>query len=373
MNKRDIEPDRGLNAVKNTKVVIVGPLPTAIGGVSTHIDRLAQYSKITRSNLDIRVIDLSIHNKKWGRLAPIRWLITLVMQKCDILHIHKPDHLTRFWFILFFLTLINRKIIFTFHNENFADEILLGDIGLIRKYIFLTTCKRFAKIICVNKRMATTLESNGIDSNKTRVIPAFIAPCKLDTSTIPPEVRAFVDTHSPTLVGYVSNVYLYQGHDRYGGDMMLELTRRLRDTYPSIGLILLIPNADKTNNSGVASYREFVTTHNLESNIYICDTPVDMCSLFTITDIHIRPSNTDGDPIAVRESLALGVPTIASDCTFKPAPTIFHKDRDNDHFENVVRRVIDNLEDEKIKLSEHENNDFGEEILCIYDEIATDD
>jgi glycosyltransferase involved in cell wall biosynthesis len=48
-------------------------------------------------------------------------------------------------------------------------------------------------------------------------------------------------------------------------------------------------------------------------NITYFGYPVDFISLVKQCDAYIRPTNTDGDSVAIRESLMSGVPVLASD------------------------------------------------------------
>ena len=66
-------------------------------------------------------------------------------------------------------------------------------------------------------------------------------------------------------------------------------------------------------------------------------------------DIVIRPSNTDGDALTIRESIYLGKCTIASDVVERPAGTILFKTRD-------VADLELKMEEEILKLRSGSNN-----------------
>jgi len=231
-----------------------------------------------------------------------------------------------------FLSLIGKKVFFTLHNENLADDIIDGKMGFFRYISLKLTFKRLHKIICVNQRTADTLASVGIPEETFSVIPAFLPQEKLEPETISKETSDFVENHSPVLTGYVSKIYLYNGHDRYGGDMMIDLAGRLKKDFPEVGVILVIPNPDDENKKKIEDYNKTIRELDIVDNVHICTRELDLTALFQKSDVHIRPSNTDGDPIAVRESLFFDIPTVASDCTYKPEGTIFHKDRDCNDF-----------------------------------------
>ncbi len=49
--------------------------------------------------------------------------------------------------------------------------------------------------------------------------------------------------------------------------------------------------------------------------------------LFEYIDIFLRPTNTDGDSLSIREAIYSGIPTIASDIVERPFGTITFKNR----------------------------------------------
>ena len=67
-------------------------------------------------------------------------------------------------------------------------------------------------------------------------------------------------------------------------------------------------------------------------------------------DLFLRPTNSDGDSVSVRESLSLGVPVIASDAAPRPNGTILFRSRDHDDLTNKTIDVLNNLDDYKVRL-----------------------
>jgi len=57
-------------------------------------------------------------------------------------------------------------------------------------------------------------------------------------------------------------------------------------------------------------------------------------------DVFVRPTTSDGDANSVREALALGVPTVASDVVERPDGAIPYKCGDAKDFARAVRRAL---------------------------------
>ncbi len=52
--------------------------------------------------------------------------------------------------------------------------------------------------------------------------------------------------------------------------------------------------------------------------------------VFLSSQLFLRPTNTDGAAVSVKEALWAGIPVIASDCTVRPAEVKLFKNRSED-------------------------------------------
>jgi len=349
------------------KVVIIGATLPSMGGVEIHIARMMDILK--ENGIDYEQIDPRCCIDAPKGLRQLKFYMTLLKASGTLYHFH-TSHIISLWVFMALLSLIGKKVIYTLHNENIADEIENKVIGFM-KYLSLKICfKRYSHIICVNQRMKDTLVSIGFNHRKISLIPAFIPQSIIDPSTIPNNIKEFIDTHSPTITGYACSIYNYQGVDRYGVDMMIDVVDRLKKKFPNIGLILSIPNPDDENLQKIEVYKEDIKKRKIEKNIHICIINIDLTSLFQITDVYIRPSTTDGDPVAIREALYINVPTVSSDRTWKPDGTILHRDRDAEDFKKMVEYALNNLKEEHEKLKRIAKPEFGMDILHLYKSLC---
>jgi glycosyltransferase involved in cell wall biosynthesis len=83
-------------------------------------------------------------------------------------------------------------------------------------------------------------------------------------------------------------------------------------------------------------------------------------------DLFVRPTNTDGDSVSIREALHLGLPVVASDAVSRPEVCSIFATRDMDDFERAVRHVLDHLDKHKRAIEDFNLPDNAQPILDIY-------
>jgi glycosyltransferase involved in cell wall biosynthesis len=112
-----------------------------------------------------------------------------------------------------------------------------------------------------------------------------------------------------------------------------------------------------SDNSGVIKidhYKKMIRDFDLEDSFLIWEAPLSFSKLILKADIVLRPTNTDGDALTVREGLFLGKPVIASDVVIRPKDTKLFKTRDADSLAQVIGDIIRN----------GQNNPIGETDLA---------
>ncbi|MFH0777204.1 MAG: glycosyltransferase [Candidatus Eisenbacteria bacterium] len=142
------------------------------------------------------------------------------------------------------------------------------------------------------------------------------APSQGDSS-VPDDLKVFVDSHSPVVscTGAASR--------EYGLPDALDAVARLRNEFPRIGLVLVLTKY------GGASYeadlRDAVLLLGLGQHVSIQKDLPSFVSLLKRSDAFLRTTLVDGDSVSVREALCLGVPTVASDTPFRPRGVILYR------------------------------------------------
>jgi glycosyltransferase involved in cell wall biosynthesis len=161
------------------------------------------------------------------------------------------------------------------------------------------------------------------------------------------------------------------GEDVYGFDLSIELIRRLKEDYPRIGLVVLLPIIGDEQ-AYFESLERLVAREQSTGHVLFHTEPLpDAAPLWAKSSLFLRPTTTDGDAVSVREALALRVPVIASDCSPRPAGTLTFPTRSIDGFTRQVRLVLADREHYARQLEHIHIEDNFASILGIYRELLT--
>ena len=90
------------------------------------------------------------------------------------------------------------------------------------------------------------------------------------------------------------------------------------------------------------------------------------------SSVLLRPTNTDGDAVSVREALWLGVPVIASDVVERPAGTELFRTRDAESLWQATLRVCSDLPAARARLAGAARSDGFESLLAVYKRVLAD-
>ncbi len=219
-----------------------------------------------------------------------------------------------------------------------------------------------------NQYCKELVASIAIDKTLIKIIPEFIPPL-----FIPPLLdETILKIRKDCKFLLSSNAYQISFHnnqDLYGLDILVELVNQLfKDHALDVGMVFLLPNI------GDLEYFDEINRKikdlGLLKRFCIITEPIEEAtSLWQISDIVIRATNTDGNSLTVLEALSIKVPVIASDCSERPQGTILFKTRDvNDLCEKVMAVLIHpNFYHAKLKNFISRNN--AADLLELYKQI----
>lgn len=298
------------------KILLCGPHPPPIGGISIHIERLS--TLLTDNKYAISFCDESPTIKK--DIYNIRTLnffkYLSLMRNTDIVHIHSSIWIFRLIHILSAF-IFRKKTIVTIHSWR---------SGSTPTFIWTTILNLLTfKTILVNYDIASKLK---IKPAKRLSFPAFIPPheSKID---LPAAITEFIDNarRDSKLIA-CSNAFRITEHnqqDLYGLDLCISAFSddRLIESY---ALVFSISDPS-VNSDKIRSYQKIIEDKGLQNSIYLQLGAIDFYKLLMASDLSIRATNTDGDALSIRESLYLKRPCIASDCTNRPNGTILFTNR----------------------------------------------
>ncbi len=309
-------------------IILIGPYPPLIGGVSTHLFRALPL--LIKDGYRASVISVKRTDSKDPSVSYIPALLLpfyLFVQPKSIVHFH-VDSLSHL--LLSAMLKLRHKTFLTVHNNRYPTTMESGSFVTRLKWKCLAT---FTRIICVNSDTQTYLAHKLTNIFKD-VVPAFLPPTDIDEDSIK-EIKKWGSQFKYVLSGYAYRLSFYEDEDLYGIDMMIALVNRMVSEQINVGLILLI---NLEEDAYLEKLKREIVRLNLQDNINLVDINqgIDAVALWKYSDVYLRPTNTDGNSISVMEALHMGTTVVASDCVERPEGCVLFKNRDADDFGDVV-------------------------------------
>lgn len=346
-------------------IVQVGAVPPPIGGITVYIKRMKDF--LDSKNITNQVWDYSKIKKNednvvniWFPLIPFYYC---VKKDIKIIHYHIVGIKTKNYIGFFnknFFT--KRKKILTIHGA--CDGLFDRNRNMIRKSL-----NSFDAIICMTNHDKKYLIENGITIDIYE-IPTFIPPTvkEQEIKEISKDVWNFINDHKPLISANASNIVFYNEQDLYGIDMCIDLCANLKKVYPQIGFIFSIPSIN--NYEYYKALKQRIIKNGVEDSFLFLTKPYQLYPILMKSDVFVRPTNTDGDAISIREALYFKIPTVVSDVVPRPEGLLLFRNRDIEDFILKVKNILDNyyLYKEKFKSKDIENN--AEKILEIYQKLT---
>lgn len=321
--------------MKNKKILFIGPVPPPFGGISIHIKRL---STLLENDFEIDFIDeanpakpgyFNIRSKN-----PFGYIKKIAAS--NLIYIHSGNHILRMFHILL-SKLFFKKIILTLHAYPFDKKLLMKKT---EEFIY----KQADKIILVNENLFSKIK---LPEKKCVVQNAFLPPVMETEVDLPDkiitEITKMKDDGKTILVANAWQLEIFKGEDLYGLDMCIEAISNLKRMNVKAGFIFNVSSTDKLKDVYL-NYQAKIIELGLKDDFILINEKLSFVKLIEKTDIVLRPTNTDGDALTVREAIYLGKPVVASDVIDRPAGTILFKNRDvadlTDKLSDVINKNL---------------------------------
>ncbi len=296
------------------KVLLIGDYPPPYGGISVHVQQLADF--LRRQGASCAVLDIERGtDPKPGAIRfdgyfGFLWTLVLFSWRGYVSHIHTNGHNFKSWLAIAATAwvgfLFGRRNIATVHS-GLMPEYAAGGRG--RPLLVRAAVWPLGGVIAVNQEIERALLQIKVAPSGISVLPAFALGPRAEV--VPAWAGDYRKRFSPLIA---SAVYLEK---EYGTDLLVSACAALRQKYPRLGCIIMGSGAEE------AAIRSQIRAEKGEDFLFLLgNVPHDLClSLMERSDLFVRPTLFDGDAISVREALALGVPTVASDVGFRPPGT----------------------------------------------------
>jgi len=353
------------------RIGIIGSFPPPYGGVTVHVQRLMK--KLDMFDIDYVLYDILGKQRvsKENRIICIKhpklWMIKYFFSRNnEIVHNHTTDW--RGQVIIGLMGLAGKKTISTLHSERLIK--FWHDYSFIKRKVLQVALKSTTSLIVVNSNLKEFCLSIGVDPDRLFLIPAFIPPAseKEEINNLPNDIQDFLDTHYPILSANAFKIKFFKGEDIYGIDLCVELCYRLKQNWEDIGVIFFLPQIGDIQYFNYLKQR--VIDLNIQNNFLFVTRPLPFHPLLQKSSVFMRPTNTDGDAVSLREALYFGIPSVASNIVTRPEGTILFENRDIDDFTVKVKDLLNNYQNYKKKLNSLTNEDYSVRILHVYQKVA---
>lgn len=347
------------------KIALVGPYPKPYGGVSIHVKRLEE--RLRKRGIVVTVYANTRIPKKEDDVVVIKrtrmWLLRQFLYgRENIIHYHgyNPKLLKLFSLLTFTK---GKRIIVTLHSFR-SDAARLRD-----KLAFWLAMKARIHFITVSLKIKEKIISLSIKTKNVTVIPAFLLPIirEEEIAEIPQQVWNFINTHTPIISANAAEIVFYKGQDLYGIDMCIELCASLKMIHFHIGFVLSLPD--------IGDYEYFellkrkIVEKKIEDNFLFITEQYQFYPILMRSDVLVRPTNTDGDSVSLREALYFKVPAVASDVCPRHEGIICFKTRDINDLTLKVKDVLNNYEQYRKILETVKIEDDFEKIMKVYQTV----
>ena len=293
-------------------VLQLGPYPPPHGGVQSNLVAIHRY--LQKQGASSQVINITRHRKPDGDgvYYPKGWsgLCRLLLRlRFDIVHLHIGGTLTPRLLALSFLccAIPGRRAVLTFHSGGYpsSKEGTHAHARSLRGFVF----RRFDRIIGVNPEIVRLFHRFGVKPEKVRLIQPHALPSVLPARNMSEQLKRFFEAHEPVLL----TVGLLE--PEYDLPLQIDALGLVRRRHPKAGLAII------GSGSIEAELGRLITGTSYGPHVLLCgDVPhEDTLLAMSACDLFLRTSIYDGDSVAVREAIHLGVSVIATDTGMRPA------------------------------------------------------
>jgi glycogen synthase len=310
----------GARAMTEFDILIVGPYPPPLGGISAHVQRLAR--AILARGLTTAVIN---HFQAQSgdplvvgelRRNPWRYWRALRSVQARVVHYHHSR-----WSTLlataFALRRCSARTVATVHGHELEPFLRSRIPGVAR--VTRRALRAFDVLIAVSAEIEPSLRSLG---RPVKMIPAYL-PAHDDQARLSEETEAFLRRGSNLLVAAYRLVADARGRTIYGLETAIGSFASTAAIRPELQLAIFVASQPRSHHERdrLRSLIQAVKDDDIRCRIGVFwGEP--LTPAFPFTAIYLRPTLTDGDAVSIREALAAGIPVLASDVVRRPSGVV---------------------------------------------------
>jgi glycosyltransferase involved in cell wall biosynthesis len=335
-------------------LLILGPVPPPLGGISVHISRVVPL--LQDAGLNVQVLN---HFESMEatfvvgtlRRNPLRYYFLPRRIPARILHYHH-SHWSQLLAVALGKTRSRSRYIVTVHGEDLPTLLRsrIPWLGRVTRWAL----RRFDVIIVVNDKIRQTIEAEFVD-RPIEVLPAFLADHAAETH-YEPSLEKFLSSGPGLILPAFRVRFMPDGRDVYGFDTAVEAFTVVAKGRPSLHLALFVAEQPKGRKptrylNDLIRRLERVGLRDRTKVVF----GVPLTPAFRHDVVLVRPSRMDGDALSIREALDIGVPVVASDAVERPSGVVTFATDNVVDFARKLEDVLDRRSD--LRDPEHRSGD----------------
>ena len=311
-------------------IVLIGPFPPPIGGVSVHLQRLIH---LLDNKVSFAFIDESRRKKK--DIYNLRSFNLLgyfkIVKKADVVHIHSGPFVLRFFHIVICRLLLKKYTVVTIHFDPGFGSLM----GITK--LLLSFCNH-SILVSENgyERMKTT------SACKYHMIPAFLPPDINRELELPKDVLSWLcqkrQEGKIICISNAQSIRFYNNQDLYGLDICIEAFKLLDNDF----CLVYVISDSGPNSSIIQEYKKRIENYGLSDKILIWENALSFIRLICEAKIVLRTTNTDGDSLTIREALYFNKIVVASDVVNRPDGVLIFKNRNVEDLALAIKKAKNN-------------------------------
>lgn len=303
----------------NKRVVVLGPLPPPLGGVSVHVQRVGALLQ-QQANVVCHINTCVEYRYRFLMLYLLKVTLLLLRFRPHELHLHTlylSNSLSELCLIMlvkrmlcFEVVLIEHDCRHVYQRSKLWRDTLRRLLPHVSKHIFIgnLTLKSYQdNDLCVAQSWSV----------QSAFIPPDITQEQSIMASYPSTLFYFMHTHKPIVLANAFQLSLLDGKDLYGFDQCLKVLRQLKEAHQNIGWIFAMSQIGDQ-----AYYDQLMCSikrYQLQDRCYFLIGHHQLWPLMRCVDLFVRPTLSDGASVSIEEALWAGKPVVASDVCLRPA------------------------------------------------------
>ncbi len=313
--------------IYNKKIAIFGPTAPPFGGISVHIKRITKVYTDQNNNVEIFNVFKDKKNKSLFSYA-VFVLKKIYKFRPNIIDYHTSDipwAISEISLLIFLKFFLKFKIRLIDHNPRYLykkSRLFCKIFNILNRFI--------DKQVLIGDSTYQEYIDNKIYIKNISIESPFLPPDLAQEREIilryPKNIINFLDIKKPIILFNAFQFSLIDDKDLYGFDQSINLILNLKREFSDIGLLMLC--AQVGNQHYYEKTLQTIEHNNLQNNILIYFSSLELWPILKKVDLFIRPTLSDSFGISVQEAIYFNIPAVASNVCSRPKRTILYQNFD---------------------------------------------